>query len=67
MRRYRLILENASILATINVIGNHILTSAMLKNAKEAMIKITPTATVKIPNCLGMNHLKRKGVRTIRP
>jgi hypothetical protein len=31
------------------------------------MIKITPTATVKIPDCLGMNHLKRKGVHTIRP
>jgi hypothetical protein len=39
----------------------------MLKNTKEAMIKITPTATVRIPNCLGMNHLKRKVVRTIRP
>jgi hypothetical protein len=49
MRRYRLIPENASIPATINVIGNHILTSAMLKNTKEAMIKITPSATVKIP------------------
>src|SRR4051794_30893047 len=60
MRRYRLIPENASIPATINVIGNHILTSAMLKNTKEAMIKITPTATVKIPNCLGMNHLKKR-------
>ena len=66
MRRYRLIPETASIPATINVIGNHILTSAMLKNAKEAMIKITPTATVKIPNCLGINHLKRKGARTMR-
>ncbi len=59
-RRYRLIPENASTPATINVIGNHILTSAMLKYTKEAMIKITPIATVKIPNCLGMNHLKKR-------
>jgi hypothetical protein len=66
MRRYRLIPENASIPATINVIGNHILTSAMLKNTKEATIKITPTATVKIPNCLCINHLKRKDARTMR-
>ena len=60
MRRYRLMPENASIPATINVIGNHILTSAILKNTKEAMIKTTPTAMVKIPNCLGMNHLRKK-------
>jgi hypothetical protein len=66
MRRYRLIPEKASIPATINVIGNHILTSAMLKNTKEAMIKITPIATAKIPNCLGMNHLKRKEAATMR-
>jgi hypothetical protein len=66
MRRYRLIPENASIPATINVIGNHILTSAILKNTKETMIKITPTATVKIPNCLGMNHPRRKDERTVR-
>jgi hypothetical protein len=31
-----------------------------LKNTKEAMIKTTPTAMVKIPNCLGMNHLIKK-------
>src|ERR1044071_169854 len=60
MRRYRLMPENASIPATINVIGNHILTSAMLKNTKETMIKVTPPATVKIPNCLDMNHLRKK-------
>ena len=66
MRRYRLIPENASIPATINVIGNHILTSAMLKNIKEIIIKTTPTATVKIPNCLDINHLKRKGAGTMR-
>jgi hypothetical protein len=58
--------ENASIPATINAIGNHILTSAMSKNTKEMTIKITPTATVKIPNCLGMNHPRKKDGRTMR-
>ena len=32
----------------------------MLKNTNEAMIKITPTATVKIANCLGRITLKEK-------
>ena len=58
--RYRVIPDHARIAAIIKVIGNHIRTSAMLKNAKEAMIKIPPTATLKIPNCLGINHLKIK-------
>jgi hypothetical protein len=56
----------ASTPATINVIGNHSLTSALSKDAREAMTKSKPIATVKIPNCLDMNHLNRNVAGTVR-
>src|SRR5690242_8380786 len=52
--------QKASTAATINVIGNQCRISAMLKNERETMIKSTPTATAKIPNCLDINHLAKR-------
>src|SRR4051794_17252159 len=54
--RYRLIPKNASTPATINVIGNQCRTSALSKDTREAMTKIKPIPTIKIPNRLDIHH-----------